>query len=63
MSYINYNINDTVYVESIGYGTLTSCGNLERIVIKEETVGRKNDSFIFAPELFRTESEALIMKR
>ena len=63
MSYITYKNDDIVYVEGIGYGTLTNCGKFNTISMKTETVSRKNDSFIFAPEMFRTESEAIIAKR
>ena len=52
MSYLNYHPNDMVYVENIGYGTLTNCGKFETLSLKNLNLSMKKSSLIFDPDMF-----------
>jgi hypothetical protein len=40
-SVTTFNVNDVVFVESVGYGTLMSCGVFNTITIKDKGAGEK----------------------
>lgn len=33
-NFTTFNVNDMVFIENIGYGTLMECGNLKSIALK-----------------------------
>lgn len=35
MSFTTFNVNDIVFVDNIGYGTIMDCGNAKSVAVKE----------------------------
>ncbi len=63
-TFTTFNVNDIIFVEGVGYGTLLQCGHLKSIAIKEPpSLIEKRQSIYFDPELFNSDSDILTRQK